>query len=71
MASRTTSIGIYLVGDRRLDALRARADREIQLRHDEVHGLVDEFEDRALVDLIGGNRFGNLGAVEVRAFHFR
>lgn len=56
-----------LVGDRGLRALLAGADADIDLGHDEVDGLIDEFKGGALVNLIGGNGFGHFGAVEVGA----
>ena len=56
-----------LVAHRRLRAGLAGPDREGDLAEDEVHRRVHEIEDRALVDLVGRDRFGHLGAVEVGA----
>jgi len=56
-----------LVAHRRLRAGLAGPDREGDLAQDEVHRRVHEVEDRALVDLVGRDRFGHPGAVEVSA----
>ena len=60
-----------LVADRRLDALGPRADRECDLAQDEVDSLIDQVEHRALVDLIGRNRFVGPRPVEVCTLDFR
>lgn len=53
-----------------LRALLAGAYTDVDLGHDEIDGLIDEFEGGALVNLVGWNGLGNLGAVEVGALHF-
>ena len=55
------------VFDWRLCALFAGADADVDLGHDKVDGLVDELEGGALVNLVGGDRLGDLSAVEVSA----
>ena len=60
-----------LVAHRSLDALRPRAHRECDLAQHEVHRLIDQLERRALVDVIGRNRFVDLGPVEVGALDLR
>ncbi len=56
-----------LVLYRRLRAGLACTHREGDLAEDEIHRRVHEIEDRAFVDLIGWDRFGHLGTVEVGA----
>ena len=56
-----------LVAHRRLRPGLAGAYREGDLAEDEVHRRVHEIKDRSLVDLIGRDRFGHLGAMKVGA----
>ena len=53
------------VGDRGPRAFLPGTDTDVDLGHDEVDGLVNQFEGRAFVNLVGGNRFGDFGPVEV------
>jgi len=45
----------------------ARAHGQIDLGQDEIHGLIHQIENRALVNLIERNRLVDLGAVEMGA----
>ena len=54
---------------RRLGAVLAGADPEIDFGEHEILGLVHEIEDRAFVHLIGRDGLGHFIAVEVGAFH--
>ena len=60
-----------LVGHGRLDRLRPRPNAQSDLAHYEVHCLIHKLEDRPPVHLVGGDRFGNLDSVEVRALDLR
>jgi hypothetical protein len=52
-----------------LRTLFAGADRAGNLGHNEVHGLVNHLEDRALEDLVGRDRLSDLYAVIMQAFN--
>ena len=56
-----------LVCDRRLAAGRAGSHLKRKLGHDEIHRLINQFKYRASIHLIGRDRFGYFGAVEMRA----
>ena len=58
------------VFDRGLRAMFAGADAEVDFGHHKINRLVDQFKGGAFINLMGRNRFGNLGAVEVGAFDF-
>ena len=53
-----------------LCAVLPRADPEVDFGEHEVFSLIDEIEDRALVNLIRGDRLGDLVTVKVGALHF-
>lgn len=50
--------------------LSAGSDPEVDFREHKVFGLIDQFEKCAFVDLVGGNRFADFGAVKMGALHF-
>ena len=56
-----------LISPGRADALRPRTHRPVDLAEHEVHGLIDQLEHRALVDLIRGDRLLDLRSVKARA----
>ena len=60
-----------LIGHGRLRAECTGAHGEVDFGQDEVHRLVHQFEQVALVHLIERNGLLPLGAVEVGALHFR
>ena len=59
------------VSDWGLIALRAGANRPVDLGHDKIHRLIDKFKDGAFVNLIGRDGFENFCAVEVHTLDLR
>ena len=64
-------IGWYFIGNGDLNALCPGADSKVDLGKNEIHRLIHQFKEIALVDLIKGDRFLNLCPVEMGALHLR
>ncbi|MDO9586218.1 MAG: hypothetical protein Q7I93_07055, partial [Syntrophales bacterium] len=56
-----------LVSDRGLVAYGPGADGTVDLAHNEIHRLIDKFEDGPLIDLIGRDGLADFGSVEMHA----
>ena len=54
-----------------LNGLRPRAHRQRDLAKHKVHCLINQIEHRAFVNLVGWDRLGDLGSMEVGALDFR